>query len=78
MAFQCSAVVRPQGLLGLLGSPDVVEPPELVNEAPSHGDEGIMGRREESGGCPEGDNGACTGDAEPRLAPGGADASEGV
>ena len=79
MAFQCSAVVSSQELLGLIRSPSVVEPPELVNEAPSHGDECIVGRRrEECGGRPEGDNGACacSGDAKPRLAPGGADASE--
>ena len=35
-----------------------------------------MGRRDESGGCPEGDDGARSGDAETRLAPEGADASE--
>ena len=35
-----------------------------------------MGRREERGGRPEGDDGACRGEAETRLAPEGADASE--
>ena len=62
--------------MGLFRSPNVVEPPEFVNEASPHGDEGIMRRREECDGRPEGDYGTCCGDAEPRLAPGGADASE--
>ena len=35
-----------------------------------------MGRRDERGGRPEGDDGARSGEAETRLAPGGADASE--
>ena len=35
-----------------------------------------MGRREERGGRPEGDDGARSGKAETRLAPEGADASE--
>ena len=76
VAFQCSAIVSPQGLLGLFGSPNVVEAPELINEGPSHGDEGIMGRREECDGRPESDNRARGSNAESRLAPGGADAGE--
>ena len=79
----CGAYLGAVAFQGLLGPPNVVESPEFVDEAPPHGDEGIVRRGEEGGRRREGRDGGArgggdAGDPEPRLAPGGAHPSEAV